>query len=731
MNLAMEMLHHASASHGERNIVSLYEGELFTLNDYELLIQEALSGLDDAGFRRDTAAILMMDDSPAAIAVFLGCIKYGVSPLICDKRTAVETMQHLLSVVQPEFIVVDKDPCSGYPPCIEQFATVEVMLKAANRRELDFTYRSPERKEAPAYVDSKTVAYLGLTSGSSGLPKVVMHGHSEMDYASRHFAVETLRLSKGNVLYSVPKMSFTYGLANSLFFPFYSGASAVLSPSRFEVGQCFQIIDDFNVTHFFAVPSVYKELLRSASFSDEKRRLLRNMQMSVSAGEALSAELSQEWREATGNYIADSVGCSETGSAFLVNLCGNEKLGSVGRAVPGYSLKLFEDGADEESKSGILHIKSCSNALGYLNDPVATAEKFRNGWVVSGDCFEVDDDGYYWFLGRSDNLIKYNGMWVAPSQIETMICDYPGINDCAVFSVERFGNKSIAAAICVNDGFSAISGLNKYLSQKLEGYKLPRVFRIVEELPLNINGKTDLQALRQNASRLIITIDGLAKTGKSTVAKRLASRYGLSHINAGAFFRFIAWALGEGIIAENDLRDDALLSGLLSRSALSGEVFLFEGRDISIFLKGHDRARRAAEIAVYEGVQKSVMAHVRRETLHGSVVVEGRSMGAYLYPDADIKFFFEGSPESIVRVYCDVMGLGKRDYEEGVADLTYRNALDANRAFCPTKKAEDAKTICVDGLSNDEVFILVSEHLSECARKHSWTGMGVLTDASE
>lgn len=703
MNLANELFAKLENEARLHSPISIFQDYVYTANDYLAMTEYFNNTCLSVKLPKDSVALLFFDDCPEAIISFLGCIQYGLVPVLVNKKISAQAIEEVLRLSDPAVIITD-----GYDYYSDAYTQDRVIIHVMHNAKQPIIKLVQHSEQPHAFIDSSEVAYLGMTSGSSGLPKLVMHSHKEMLFANENYALNTLKLRPSDVLYSVPKMTFTYGLANSLFFAFASGAPALLCPERFSPENTIHNILRYKPTCFWAVPSIYRALVTYLKTQNDVKQIFSNCRLFVSAGELLPADLLQEWYALTGMYIADSVGCSETGSAFLVNFSGDNKQGSAGAAVPGYHLHLWKDEKDENPNTGVLCVKSESNAIGYLNDPQETTSKFLNGWLRTGDVFRVDSDGYYWFLGRADSMLKYNGQWIVPSQIEKHICNYPGVTNSSVYTVQCAGAVRLAATIVVDNTFLGISSLKKHLKTQLEHYKCPQIFRIADSIPLNENGKCDYSKMRASAAALTITIDGPSKMGKSTLADLVADKYGITHINAGQYFRFIRWCYDNKIISKETLQDEAAITHLLNQSKIIGGNLHYQSKNIQNQLGGPAMATATAEIAGAIAIQNSVLAHIKRFAHSTSVIVEGRNMGADVFPDADLKVYLSGSPEKRVRMWCDKNGFGEDRFLEGVADMRRRNALDQNRAINPLRRADDAVDLCADDKSPDELLSEIS-----------------------
>lgn len=701
MNIANELLNSAKDKFGDKSVISYYNRASYSIGYYYDNSNSFVEQLKSISIPVHTIALLIFDDNPNAIVAFLSCIKYGVVPLMVSKNNNIYT---ILESIAPSVIISDDDKV-----LLEIKYNSTLLHVSEKDKRISFNLIK-HYSDTFSAIDSETVAYLGMTSGSSGAPKFVMHGHSEMLFASYRFGVETLKLTQNDILYSVPKMNFTYGLANSLFFSFVSGAPAVLIDKKYSPELIYEVLNYYKPTCFFAVPSLYNDLIMLEENNDYKTiKGFNTIRLFVSSGELLNSEIIKKWHLLTNHYISDSVGCSETGSAFLFNNNPSKKIGSSGVPVNGYHLHLLTGDSFEGGTEGILCVNSESNALGYYNALEETNKKFMNGWVKTGDVFSIDSDGFYWYLGREDNMIKYHGMWVSLSKIEKNILKFQGVTDCCVVNAVRKNVNCIVAFICVKNDFNGIIELKKHLNSYLKKYELPESYRIIDSIPLNINGKKDRKLLAQRSNNIIVTIDGPAKMGKSTVSTIISEKYGLKHVQAGLFYRIIAWEFNSGSISDFELNSSNYIYTFLNRVRINGSNVFIGKKCISLkLIDTEENALVTAEIAKNEIIQYEVLRHIRSIAAEQPVIADGRNMGTDVFPDADLKFYFNGSIEQSVKKWCKENNHGIDTYNAGVKNLCKRNDADKSRSINPLRKPDDAIEVMIDGKSTEQIIEIIS-----------------------
>ena len=308
--------------------------------------------------------------------------------------------------------------------------------------------------------------------------------------------------ARANVVFSPPKIFYAYGFGNSLTFPFSVGATTVLLPGRPDAQAVFGTIEKHRPTLFFGLPTLYNSLI---AHPGSEARDLSSLRLRLSAAETLSGELFREWQRRYGLSIVEGLGSTEVLHIYLSNRLDHQKPGASGARVPGYELKL----ADPEGRpvstgeSGVLWVRGDSQAPLYWNRSDKTAESMRESWIYTSDQFRVDDDGFYFFEGRVDDLIKVSGQWIYPLEGERCLAEHPWVKECAVLGVEEENRLMTLAAFVVLKDAAARDGattrsLQDFVKSQLTPYKYPRQVRYLESLPKTGTDKIDRQRLRQS-----------------------------------------------------------------------------------------------------------------------------------------------------------------------------------------------------------------------------------------
>jgi benzoate-CoA ligase family protein len=341
------------------------------------------------------------------------------------------------------------------------------------------------------------------TSGSGGTPKAAVHRHADMLVTSRNYAQKVLGLRADDLTFSVSKLFFAYGLGNGMYFPLSVGARTLLNPERTNVADVIEMVARHRPTAFFAVPTFYAALLREAERPGH-RVDFSSVRMCVSAGEALPAEIFNAWKRQFGIEILDGIGSTEMLHMFISSRPGGCRPGSCGFPVPGYQATVVDDNGEEirDGEIGNLWVRGASAFAEYWQIPELTARTKRGDWIVTGDKFFCDSDGYYHYCGRADDMLKVAGMWVSPVEVENTLLGHPHVAEAAVVSAtdalgltysvayvvlrgEVHGSEELAAEIC------------EHVKARLVPYKVPREVRFCSELPKTVTGKIQRFMLRK------------------------------------------------------------------------------------------------------------------------------------------------------------------------------------------------------------------------------------------
>jgi 2-aminobenzoate-CoA ligase len=339
---------------------------------------------------------------------------------------------------------------------------------------------------------SDDVCMLAFTSGTTGRPKATMHFHRDVMSICETFSRHVLQPSADDVFTGTPPYAFTFGLGGVLLFPLHAGASTLLVEKATPV-ELADLIDEHKVTVCFTAPTAYKAMLAAG-------KAVPTLRKAVSAGEHLPEAIWEAFREATGVEIIDGIGATEMLHIFISAAGEDIRPGSTGRAVPGYAATIVDDAGNElpAGESGRLAVRGPTGCR-YLDDD-RQLSYVRNGWNLTGDTFLRDDEGYFWYQARSDDMIISSGYNIAAPEVEEALLRHPLVAECAVVGVPDEARGHIVKAYVVSAGEVSAGDLQDFVKAEIAPYKYPRAIEFVTELPKTATGKLQRFRLRQAAS---------------------------------------------------------------------------------------------------------------------------------------------------------------------------------------------------------------------------------------
>jgi benzoate-CoA ligase family protein len=478
---------------------------------YQQLLERtnrAGNALRQLGVRREERVLVLLFDTPAFLYSFFGIIKIGAVAVPANTFLKRQEYEYLLNDSRARVLVVSEDllpvveriPREQLPYLREIVVVGESTPGQVNLARL-MAEASPQLDAEPSSRDD--VAFWLYSSGSTGVSKGCVHLHHDMVVCSELYAQGILHMNQQDRCFSVARLFFAYGLGNAGYFPLFCGATTILSPGRPTPASIFADIERHRPTLFFSVPSNYAALLAHESASGAEFEL-SSLRHAISAGESLPAPLYERFKRRFGVEILDGLGSTETLQMVISNRPGEVRPGSSGKIIPGYEAKIV-DGDDRpvaQGEIGALMIKGDSTCSGYWNQREKTQDTFEGRWFRTGDKYYQDEDGYFWYVGRADDLFKVNGRWLSPAEVESALMAHPAIREAAV--IARANESKLtkpAAYVILNPGFHAsdqlVGELQDWVGQRIGAYKRPRWIEFVAELPQTATGKLQRFKLRE------------------------------------------------------------------------------------------------------------------------------------------------------------------------------------------------------------------------------------------
>ncbi len=470
---------------------------------------QVANGLKKLGVRfGETVAILCLDQ-PEWVTTFFGTLKIGAIAAGLNTLMTSADLDYILRDCRARVLVIHASLWNTLKPILQDQPHLEHIILINGEKDAFNGCLSYERwlKNEPTTFKTENshredFATLNYSSGTTGQPKGILHAHKDLLLISEYWGKQTLGLVESDRTFAGAKLFFTYGTGGNLLFPWHVGASIVLfSGSPRKATNLLNIVDKFKPTIFYNAPTGYAITLSMPDF--EKKYDLSSVRLCVSGGENLPAPIWHQWHERTGIKIVNGCGCTEVYHNFISNRPDDIRPGASGRAVQGFDLKIVDLNGHELpfGESGNLLVRGDTIALSYLHQYERSKQTFLGDWFSTGDRFRLDEDGYYWHEGRSDDMLKVGGIWVSPMEVESALIKHPAVVECAIVGYKDQDDLiKPKAFVTLNDGYHPSAELEQTLidhcASCLSGYKRPRQIEFVDELPKTATGKIQRFKLR-------------------------------------------------------------------------------------------------------------------------------------------------------------------------------------------------------------------------------------------
>ena len=487
-------------------------------------VGNALLALD---VRPEERILLLLLDTPEFLYSFFGAIKIGAVAVPVNTQAKPQDYEYILNDCRARVAIVS-EPLLPHLQAIpkeklrylqeivvsELDVTGKVKLDLPSQNRASHTHHSLQNLMASASPDLQAAltckdepAFWLYSSGSTGASKGCVHLHHDMVVCCELYAKGILQMSESDRCFSVARLFFAYGLGNAGYFPLGCGATTILSPARPVPATIYADIERYRPTLFFSVPTNFAALLAHHR-EDGKEFDLSSIRYAISAGESLPAPLFHRFKERFGVEILDSLGSTETLQMVIANRPGEAKPGSSGKIIPGYEARIVDEHGNSVTSNeiGDLLIKGDSTCSGYWNKHEKTKETFVGDWFRTGDKYYQDEEGYFWYAGRSNDVFKVHGLWLSPAEVESVLIAHPAVREAAVVAREdNDGLTKAAAYVVLNAEFAPSEALSHELQeqvgQKIGGYKRPQWIEFLSEIPKTATGKLQRFKLRELQDR--------------------------------------------------------------------------------------------------------------------------------------------------------------------------------------------------------------------------------------
>ena len=468
-------------------------------------VGNALKNLD---VRPEERVFLLLLDTPEFAASFFGAIKIGAVPVPVNTLLKPADYEFLLNDSRARVVIASN---SLFPNLLAiprqqlRYAEKFIVVGGADRPDT-LSFESWIRDNSVDLDAARTgkddAAFWLYSSGSTGRPKACVHLQHDMVVCAERYAKAILNATETDRFFSVAKLFFAYGLGNGLYFSLAVGATSILLPGPPKPQSIFDVVERSRPTLFFSVPSNYAKLL--ANFPEAGHTPdFSSVRHAISAGECLPAAIFHRFKERFGVEILDAIGSTEALHMFIANRPGAVKPGSSGTIIPGFEARIVDEDNHPvvPGEMGDLIVKTDAACASYWNQHEKTKDTISGHWLRTGDRYYQDAEGYFWYAGRSDDMLKVSGAWVSPVEIENQLLEHPHVQEAAVVGrKDEDGLIKTVACVVLRDGkpgnSEVAAELQRFVLERLPVFKRPHQIEFFLELPKTATGKLQRYKLR-------------------------------------------------------------------------------------------------------------------------------------------------------------------------------------------------------------------------------------------
>ena len=471
----------------------------------QLLANSCRAGnaLAELGVGREQRVLMVMSDTPHFAAVFFGAMRLGAVPVPVNPRYRPADYRFFARDSDAQVLVVDEELVSTVSEALDGLPSVPPIVSSGDASlpalKLDDLLATKPDALEPAPTHRDDMAFWLYSSGSTGNPKGVVHLHRDIPYTCESYARHVWQIGEEDIVFS-RVLFHAYGLGNALTFPIWAGASTVLDPRRPTPANIMETVERFRPTIFGIVPTLYNAILNAPDCDEAD---LSSVRLTISAAEPLPPETFRRWEETYGASILDGIGSTELLHIFCSNTVDEIRAGSSGKPVPGYDLRIVdEEGHDlPDDRTGNLLVRGGSAAPFYWHRRERSQQTMLGEWMLTGDRYRRDGDGFYWYEGRADDMMKISGEWVSPIEIENTLLEHASVDEVAVVGVRVDGILRIKAVVVLREASSSAelsAELQEWCKDRLLRFIYPHIIEYCDELPKTLTGKIQRYRLREN-----------------------------------------------------------------------------------------------------------------------------------------------------------------------------------------------------------------------------------------
>lgn len=461
------------------------------LSDWTNRLANAL--VDDLGVKPGNRVLIRSANNPAMVACWLAATKAGAVVVNTMPLLRAAELAKYVEKAQITHAICDTRLMDEMIACAKDSETLQTVTgfdgTANHDAELDRLALTKPVKFETVQTAIDDVALIGFTSGSTGNPKATMHFHRDLMVIADGYAREILNVVPEDVFVGSPPLAFTFGLGGLAIFPLRFGATATLLETATPPNMI-EIIETYKATVCFTAPTAYRAMLRAMDEGAD----LSSLRAAVSAGETLPGPVYDEWKEKTGKPMLDGIGATEMLHIFISNRFEDHKPSCTGKPVAGYQAKVIgEDGAElPRGEIGRLALRGPTGCRYMFGE--RQGEYVQDGWNISGDAFSQDEDGYFHFAARNDDMIISSGYNIAGPEVEAALLSHEAVAECAVIGVPDDERGAIVEAhVVLGEGHgptdAIVKDLQDHVKATIAPFKYPRSVKFTDALPKTESGK--------------------------------------------------------------------------------------------------------------------------------------------------------------------------------------------------------------------------------------------------
>ncbi len=500
---------HVAEGRGSR-VAIYHQDQKITYSELAANVNRTGNVLTRLGLEMENRLALVLPDCPEFFYGFLGAMKIGAVPVPINAMALPKEYAYFLNDSRAKILIVHKDLLAKIEEVKNGLKYLKHTIVVGGAPAGYVSYESLLERASdvlePAPTSKDDVAFWLYTSGTTGVPKGVVHLHHDLLHFLPPYCEQVSRITQDDIVFTTSKMFFSYGKNNSFDSPLFSGAGVILHAEWPDPAKVFEILQKYRPTIVVSVPAFYNSLLRELDRNNGKIDL-SFIRVCISSGEHLPKPLFDRWKDKFGLEILDVLGSTDAGGSYIGNCPGLVKPSSKGILLNGFEGKLIGADGNEVAPGdiGTLWLNNDGTAPYYWNKHHSSKKSFQGDWFNTGDRFHRDEDGFMWFEGREDDMLKASGQWVSPLEIEAVLGQHPAASEVAVVGApDESGLTRVKAFVVLKKPSDASPALEKkmisFVRDRIAHFKAPRWVEFVPELPRTATGKLQRHKLKAGHS---------------------------------------------------------------------------------------------------------------------------------------------------------------------------------------------------------------------------------------